>query len=278
MVDAKRAETGFADVNGTRLYYEVAGTGHPLVLVHAGIADHTMWDDQFHVFAQCYRVVRYDARGFGQTPIPPGPFSFSNDLHTLLQHLNIDHAVLVGVSMGGSTVVDFALEYPEMVDALILVGSGVGGSDITTGAEDEWEAIEALDKQGQRPQAIAKAIQLDMRLWVDGPNRSSDKVDPTFRQRAQDMVTGRYSKIDHKGVLQPLDPPAITRLSEINVPTLIIVGDEDVPAIQQLADRLAMEISNAQKVVMHNTTHLPNMEQPNAFNRIVWQFLNTLRS
>src|SRR5579859_6499927 len=119
--------SGFAQVNGTRLYYEMAGEGYPLVLMHGGIMDNTMWDDQFEAFAQRYRVIRYDLRGFGQSDLPDGPepFSMSKDLRALLAFLSIDRANLLALSMAGSIAIDFTLDFPALVNALVLVAPGV---------------------------------------------------------------------------------------------------------------------------------------------------------
>src|SRR5919112_4353346 len=116
-------EIGMAEVNGARIYYEVAGEGEPLVLVHAGIADSRMWEGQVAAFAARYRVVRFDLRGFGKTEMVEGPFSHHEDLRGLLDFLGVERTHLVGCSMGGGAVLDFALEYPERVGDLVLVGS-----------------------------------------------------------------------------------------------------------------------------------------------------------
>src|SRR5688500_4113635 len=120
-------ETGMADVNGARIYYEVAGEGEPLVLVHAGIADSRMWDGQLTAFADRNRVIRHDMRGFGMSAMVDGPFSHHDDLRGLLDSLDVERAHLVGCSMGGGAVLDFALGYPQRVVNLVLVGSAVGG-------------------------------------------------------------------------------------------------------------------------------------------------------
>ena len=119
--------SGFAEINGARLYYEDAGQGFPIVMVHAGIADHRMWDDQFPVFAQQYRVIRYDNRGYGKSRMVPGPYSLRDDLLKLMQVLDVEQAVVMGCSMGGETVIDFTLEHPDKAAALITVGSGMSG-------------------------------------------------------------------------------------------------------------------------------------------------------
>jgi len=112
-------------------------------------------------------------------------------------------------------------------------------------------------------------------MWADGPYRSPDAVDPTFRTRAYAMglrVNERATR-DVQPARLPLDPPAVGRLSTVRVPVLVIVGDQDVPFIQTSADVLAAGITGARKVVIPFTAHLPNMEQPAAFNRIVSDFL-----
>ncbi len=168
-MNALPTETGFAEVNGARLYYEVAGAGHPLTLIHAGIADHRMWDDQFAAFAARYRVIRYDLRGFGQSTLPPGPFSMVDDLRGLLASLGVERTYLLGCSMGGGIALDFTLTHPDQVDALILVGSGVSGRESSQGMRDAWAAVDAaLDRDG-----IDAANDLEVRMWVDGPNRPS---------------------------------------------------------------------------------------------------------
>lgn len=104
---------GYAPVHNGELYYEASGEGHPLVLLHAGIADHTMWDAHAPVFAQRFRVIRYDARGYGRSHTQDTEFSDWQDLEDLLDYLQTPAAHLIGISRGGSTAIDFALQHPE---------------------------------------------------------------------------------------------------------------------------------------------------------------------
>ena len=127
MHEAKQVRTGFVEINGTQLYYEMMGTGHPLVLLHGGYMDRRMWDDQFAAFADSYQVIRYDIRGFGKTELPQVPYADRQDLYELLQFLGIKKTYLLGLSLGGEIAIDLTLEHPEMVDALILVGSPIPG-------------------------------------------------------------------------------------------------------------------------------------------------------
>jgi 3-oxoadipate enol-lactonase len=274
-----QAVSGFADVNGVKLYYEIAGAGHPLVLLHEGIADSRMFDEQFPVFAQHYRVVRYDLPSFGQSGIPPAnePFSMTENLRGLLAFLGIEQAYLLGMSMGGSIALDFTLSHPEMVDALILAASGVSGYKLTsfeTVYKASGEEIEEAAGRGD----YERAAELETRIWVDGPDRTPQQVDPRVRQRMYEMNLDNYRRMgnaEFPPVREP-DPPAIARLGEVAVPTLLMIGDKDVHELQGVMDILEQGIAGAKKVVMHGAAHALNVEQPEEFNRIVLDFLNAL--
>ena len=112
MRETQQRQSGFAELNGTKFYYEVMGIGEPLVLVHAGIADCSMWDEQCHVFSQQYQVIRYDMRGYGQTALVDGPYAHYEDLKSLLDFLGVQQAHVLGCSFGGTTALDFTLAYP----------------------------------------------------------------------------------------------------------------------------------------------------------------------
>ncbi len=260
--------TGYADVNGTRLYYEVAGEGHPLILLHAGIADRRMWDDQFTVFARHYRTVRYDLRGFGHSPMPPEPYSMRDDLRGLMDHLGITRAHIVAVSIGGGIAVDFALDYPDRVTALVLVASGLSG---TTPSEELQRHIAAIDAAEKR-EDVAAAVELELRLWVDDPRRSPEAVNPTVRERVREMDTAVFA-LPQPGTSQRLQPPASERLGEIHAPTLVIYGDGDISDVTETAARLTNGIAGARQIVYPGAAHMVSMEEATAFNDAVLGFL-----
>jgi pimeloyl-ACP methyl ester carboxylesterase len=269
MVDGPPTERGFAPVNGAQLYYEVVGAGPPLVLLHAGIADSRQWDDQVPALAQHYRTIRYDLRGFGQTVMPAAPYSHAGDLRALLRFLGVERAVLVGNSLGGATALDVALEAPELVAALVLVAPGLGGYAFSETTTQQWAAIDAaLDREG-----VARAVELELRMWVDGPHRDPDQVDPAVRERARVMNTAAYAPAPAEAVRQRLEPPAIDRLAEIRAPTLVVVGAGDVPDMLTIAELLAARIAGAQRVVLPIVAHLLPLEEPATFNRIVLDYL-----
>lgn len=270
--------TGEAVLDGIPFYYERVGKGHPLVLVHAGIADLSMWNEQVAPLAQHYDVLRYDLRGYGKTPLPAGSFSHANDLYNMLKLLGIESAYLIGCSMGGTTIIDFALEHPEMVDAQILVACAPSGfeflDDEAMDADGEAMRLQQEHESAIQQGDIAKAAEIETAFWVVGLQRTVEQVDPTLLARVNEMnKIALANKITNPDGEQLLEPPAITRLGEINIPTLVIVGDIDDPNIVRSCELLATQIPNAQRAIIDGTAHFPNMERPAEFNQLVLEFL-----
>lgn len=270
MKEDVKFESGFAEVLGARFYYEVAGEGPALVLVHAGIADARMWDEQFPLFAQSFRTLRYDRRGFGRTETRGGgQYSHHEDLYALLRFLGIERAILLGCSQGGKTVIDFTLQHPSMTEALVLVASALGGFKFEGQDPAQFAEIERAEEAGD----IERINELELQVWVDGPRRAPHEVDARLRERVREMNLIALSASEGMGREQPLEPPAVGRLHELEVPALIITGDLDTPATIAAARVLAREIKGAREVVIEGAAHLPNMERPAEFNRHVLSFL-----
>ncbi|HVU68215.1 MAG TPA: alpha/beta hydrolase [Ktedonobacteraceae bacterium] len=264
------ARTGLAEINGAQLFYEIAGVGEPLVLLHAGVADSRMWDEQFAAFAQHYQVVRYDQRGFGKSEVPVSAFKSHEELAHLLQHLNIARASLIGVSLGGKIALDFALAYPQMVNALVLVAPSVSGAmptpEVQAFYDAEEEALEAEDLDG--------ATELNLKMWVDGPKRAASEVDSQIRERVRAMQRQAFATVFPEHAIElDLEPPASERLNELQARTLLIVGDYDIDAKIDLARQLVGQIANAQLAIIPGAAHMVNMEKPAEFNQAVLTFL-----
>jgi pimeloyl-ACP methyl ester carboxylesterase len=259
--------TGF--FNG--LCYEIAGEGQPLVLIHGGLVNSGLWDDQFEVFARQYRTLRYDVRGFGTSKSPTSYYSNHGDLRDLLDFLGIQRAYVLGLSMGGMIAIDFTLTYPDRVAALLPVAAGLSGYRATSNRalRDEMEAAyERGDKE--------RAVELSLQVWTDGPQRTPDQVDPAVRERIRAMTVHTFDLPDVEPWLQRLEPPAIDRLAEIHAPTLFVVGDQDVADILKIGELIVTHVPGAQRAIIPGTAHHLNMEQPAEFNRIVLEFLNSL--
>jgi pimeloyl-ACP methyl ester carboxylesterase len=256
----------------TDLHYELAGQGPPVVLLHEGIADSRMWEPQWRSFPAQHRVVRYDMRGFGESPAPSGSFSHARDLVDLLDGLALGPAALVGVSMGGAVALDVAIGRPDLVSALVLVGSGLRGHEFSAESEAGWAEEEAALERGD----LDAAVETNLRMWVDGPHRSREDVDPDVRRRVGEMQRRAFElweSGDREARPEPLVPDWQTRLDEIGVPTLIVVGELDRPEMHEIADRIEAAIPNTRRALIEGTAHVPSMERPEEFDELVLGFL-----
>jgi pimeloyl-ACP methyl ester carboxylesterase len=266
--------TGYVDLDDGKLYYEMAGDGDTLVLGHAGFVDSRMWDAQWDAFTQKYRVIRFDMRGYGKSDPAEGPRTRRYDLAQLLDHLQVERAALLGCSLGGEIMIDFVLEHPEMASALITVSSTPSGFQMQGDPPPHlFEMITAL-QQGD----TARASELQIRLWVDGPYRQPEQLNPGVRQRAAEMnllsVRMNTWLAADSHPLNPLDPPAIGRLSAIHVPALIMAGALDHPEVLRAADVMTDAIKGAKKHIFSHSAHVPNMEEPEEFTQVVLSFLD----
>jgi 3-oxoadipate enol-lactonase len=258
-------------LNGARIHYSRSGSGTPVILLHAGVADSRMWEPQVHAFQEHFDVVRPDLRGFGQSELPPAPWSAVDDVLALIDELRLKPVQLVGCSMGGSLAIDFALDHPGRVSKLVLVGSGVSGQQTSEEYDHLFAEVEAAEKSGD----LDALNEAEMHLWLDGPSRPRGYVDQRLRELFLEM-NGRALKAGwdwDSAPNRPIDPPAAFRLQEITAPTLVVIGDEDLPPVQATAEILASSIRGARKAVIRDAAHLPNLEHPDEFNRLVLDFL-----
>jgi 3-oxoadipate enol-lactonase len=263
--------TGIAQVNGTQLHYETAGVGPPVVLIHGGLVNHRMWDDQFVNFASKYRVVRYDLRGYGRSSPPDQPYTHHEDLKALLDFLGIGSASLIGQALGGSIAVDLALAFPSRVVSLVLVSSGLGGAHPPDVIEQQWQTLEEAYSEGNKSLVLEQAMQ----LWVNGPRRSYEQMNPLVYERLRAMIQDVIARPEIEHVFrQRLIPLAGRRLGELKLPALILHGDQDLPHILQSAEKLQAGIAEAGRVTIASAGHFLNMEQPGQFNELVLEFLN----
>jgi 3-oxoadipate enol-lactonase len=270
------ASSGFVNVDGRSLFYEVVGHGPAVVLVHSAIADSSLWDGQVEALAPRFRIVRYDAAGFGQSLRRPGPFSHVADLRAVLDHVGVRRAALVGSSMGARVALEYALTYPDGVEALVLHAPGLPDHEWSAEMRRADEEEEKLFDAGD----FAGAADGQVRFWVDGPGRSPDAVDARIRERVREMTLRSYelyAEAAKDGEPAPttwLDPPVSARLREVPVPTLVVVGAHDVGDMHDIADRLEQEIPRARKVVIPDAAHALPLERPEELNRLLLEFLS----
>jgi 3-oxoadipate enol-lactonase len=242
----------------TELWYEDTGAGHPVVLLHQGVVDSRIWDRVVPLLAGELRVIRYDQRGFGKSPMWAGPYSPVNDLSSVLDAAGVTSAALVGASRGGRIALEAALEQPERVSELVLVGSGLSGHaidlEVTPDQEARWENAEAAAD-------YTAMAELDMEFWAP---LGTDKT-----LRAMFIENARASNSDDPAV----EPEAASRLGEIRAPTLVVTGARDVPAMTEIGDLLHGSIAGAERAVIEEADHMIPWRSPEELSDLILRFV-----
>lgn len=269
--------TSFIEVPGGRLWVVEEGAGPPIVLVHAGIASLESWDAVApRLAAAGYRVVRYDARGWGRSTTDDVPFSEPADLVAVLDATGIGQAALVGNSRGGANAFDTAIAYPDRVVAVVGVGAGLSGFDGDATPEEmelftEMDRLESLD-----PPDPAAVAEIDLRVWVDGPGQPPTRVPAWIREAVRSWDEPLYAADHVFGQRIRLEPPAAARLDELRVPVLAVAGALDVGEVAQTARHLEAHAPQARAVVWPDVAHMIGMEAPQRLADAIVAFLAPL--
>jgi len=252
-----------------------AGEGPAVVFLHAGVADRRMWQDQLATFAPRYRVIAYDRRGFGETRGQAETFSHIDDLKALLDDLGIDKAVLVGCSQGGRIAIDFALTHPARVAGLFLAAPAVTGAPSPEDFPPAVEALLELLEEAEEEEDLERLNLLEAWMWLDGPASEEGRVRGPIRDLFLAMNGAALHAPEPGRETNPAAfPAAYARLADLKMPAQLVWGDADFPHIQQRCVHLVQAIPRALGTVIPGTAHLPNLEQPEAFNRHLKAFLD----
>jgi 3-oxoadipate enol-lactonase len=240
------------------LWYEESGAGPPVVLLHEGVVDSRSWRRAATLLADRFRVVRYDQRGYGRSPMWEGPYSPVADLVGLLDELGIERAALAGCSRGGRIALATALEAPTRVSALILIASGLSGHALQLEGTPEQEARwEAAEERGD----LAELAEIDLEFWA--PLGADDELRALFHENAA------ASNADDPAT----DPDVAPRLDEIDVPTLVVTGGRDVAAINEVGEILAARLAGARSAVIEDADHMVPWRAPGEVARLIHTFL-----
>jgi pimeloyl-ACP methyl ester carboxylesterase len=250
-----------ARLNGIEIDYEVSGRGPAVLLSHGYSATRRMWDDQHRALGDRYRVISWSMRGHGETESPAAPSAYSADLtvadmRALLGHVGVERAVIGGLSLGGYVSLAFYLAHPEMVRALVICDSGPGYRNA--------DARRAWNERAQE-----RAVALETR-GLDALGQSREvRESATLHRSAQGLAHAA------RGMLAQEGSRVIDGLGAIRVPSLIIVGDRDQPFIAP-CEYMAKKVSGARLEVIRDAGHSSNLDQPEAFNRVLLDFLDGL--
>lgn len=267
-------------INGVNLFWEEVGTGTPIVFVHEFAGDYRSWQPQVRFFARRYRTIAFNARGYPPSDVPEDPKAYSqqhaaDDIKGLLDHLNIPKAHIVGLSMGGYATLHFGLNDPERALSLTVAGCGYGsGADRQAFHKDVDHVIQQFEDGG-----MAKVAD----FYAKGPTRVQFMVkDPVGWKEFYDQLATGSAKghaLTMRGV-QRTRPSVFEledRLVKLEVPTLIMTGDEDEPCLEP-GLFMKHKIPRAGLLVIPNAGHAINLEEPDAFNRAVLDFITAAES
>jgi pimeloyl-ACP methyl ester carboxylesterase len=266
-------------MNGVQLYYEVHGSGPPLVLVHEFAGDHRSWSPQVKFFARRYQVITYNARGYPPSDVPDDPAAYSQDLAVedlrgLIVHLKLPPAYVCGLSMGGYAVLHLGLRYPRLARALVVAGCGYGSDDQAQFRRDAQELGRQIEQEGMA--AVGP-------VYARGPFRVPFmRKDPLGWQEFAEALA-RHSTLGSAHTVRGVQGrrPSVYELREalvrLSVPTLIVNGDEDDPCLAP-GLFLKQHIPAAGLLVLPKTGHTINLEEPANFNHALLEFLTLVEA
>jgi pimeloyl-ACP methyl ester carboxylesterase len=253
----------FAEVEGGKIAYETCGSGgKAIVLLHDGILHSAAYDDVWPLLCQRFKVVRYDRRGYGQTPAATTPFASVDDLAAVMKAAGIEHATLVGSSAGGGIAVDFALAHPEAVDGLMLAGPWISGFKPSAGFIARSLKLAVLIKTGNLEGAVK-----DPYILTKSADAERARVLALLKTNPQNL-SGAGRNLERAG------PDARPRLAEIRVPTLVLVGEVDIQDVFDQAKAVAEAVPGAKLETVPATGHFMYLEKPKGFADRVTAFVD----
>ncbi len=270
-VDAPPVDTGRVAVPGGSLLYESSGQGQTVILLHGGNLDARMWDNEFAWLRTQHHVIRYDARGYGLSSAADTVFAAHDDLLALMRALDVPRATLIGLSMGGRIAMDFALANPEMVDRLILVAPGISGGTWAEDSDTLW--LNEARRAAQQQDSIGVALS-----WLKSAYIRTALRDSTVAARVREIVVDNadfwMGLVRHQDLEREANPPAAGRLSQLNVPILLLVGTDDTPFIHDVAAAIERQAPRVQRIDLDGVGHMVNLEAPAEFRAAVTSFLS----
>lgn len=264
---AEKTATGRLEVSGSKIYYEECGSGPAaVVLLHDGLLHSVTWDAVWKPLCRKYHTIRYDRRGYGRSEAPKAPFAPTADLYALLEHLKVERAVVVGNSSGGALAIDFALAHPEIVEGLFLIGPVVDGMDFSTAFVERGQKNNAPLQDGDT-KAAAENWSKDRFLIGEGHEGARKRVLEVLSENPQNLkYTGEFEIRNA--------PPSSSRLSEIHVPTSIVVGEFDISDVHAHAGAIEAGIPGAERDIIINAGHLVQVEQPDTLMEKLGPFVD----
>ena len=266
-------QQGFVPVNGGQIFYEAAGSGDPIVLIHGNAGDRRHWDNQFGYLASNFRVIRYDVRGFGRSSLPVSevPYSDFADLVALLDYLEVSEAHIVGWSMGSGIAFDFATANPERTMTVTSVGPWVNGHSSPL-VNDLFEQMGAVANAVAEGGAEAGTAAFMGTVLADTIRQES--ASKFMEQIALDYSWWAFS---NNSPTELLVPSAASVLDEMRVPTFVVTAEHDLQVCREIGELIVASVPDSRQSVLAETGHLMHIEKPQEFNALLSDFLRAER-
>lgn len=260
--------SGFVIVGDDRVYVESAGEGPAIVFLHDGLLHSGGWEAVFHALARRHRVIRFDRRGYGRSDTPSKPYSPVDDLAAVLDHVDVSRATLVGASSGGGQALEFALRYPDRVSRLVLVGAVIPGQAFSAQFLERGRRNLAPRRDGDYRGA--------MENWISDPYLIAPGNDRA-RARMRALLDGYEEKhlTNPQDLIVALVPPVADQLGNVATPTLVVVGEHDIPDVHAHARIIEATVADARRVIVPAAGHLVFLERPDEFGRLLAEFIGS---
>jgi 3-oxoadipate enol-lactonase len=250
-----------ADVNGARLWYEEAGSGPAVLLLHGGLGDSGLWEPVVPFLAEQFRTIRTDLRFYGRSTGPAVPWSWQDDAIGVLDELGVEHAAVVGLSMGGKIALDVALAHPDRLWAVVGVAPGLGGHDGAAYTEEHEARFEAAPEEEKTGVMMA----IDFEVWA--PLGADERLEQLWR-----ATPDANPLPDGVAPLDPVGAPAKERLGELVVPTLIVTASHDPAGMREIGPLVEREAPDARHLEL-DSDHYVTLREPELLSRVLLEFL-----
>jgi 3-oxoadipate enol-lactonase len=249
------------DVNGARLWYDEAGSGEAVLLLHGGLGDSGLWEPVVPFLADRFRTIRTDLRFFGSSTGPAVPWSWQDDTVGVLDALEIERAALVGLSMGGKVAIDVALDHPDLLWAVVGVAPALGGHDGAAYTEEHGARYDAAPDD----EKLATMMEIDFEVWA--PLGADERIRQLWHSTpdANPLPDGVAPR-------EPDGAPANERLGGLAVPTLVVTAEHDPPGFREIGPLVARTAPHARHVEL-DSDHYVTLREPELLSRTLLDFL-----
>ncbi|MBF7020827.1 alpha/beta fold hydrolase [Staphylococcus kloosii] len=259
---------GIFNATGANIYFELKGNGESLLLLHAGIADSRMWDNEFNLLSERYRVVRIDLPRFGSSEFTGENYSYSNIINEILTYLNIHRTHILAASFGGKIAIDFYLENPEKCLSLALLSPALSGWNGSLFLQEYENEEEKLLTEGK----INETAKFNYKTWIQR-NRAPELISPDVKKLVVDMQIKFLTKLEQDYSCYEIEAEDnILQIKNIKVPVLIINGEYDIQDFHDISELMSKEIPYVKNSIIPETAHLANLESPKQFFKLVSEF------